>query len=91
MVTMTQVRGDVQSTNVKHPNSAITEHTSTTGHKYTLADVKVLVKEDCDFKRKVKETIAIHKNKLALNRHRGHKIPPILLKLVSWDHSGHVT
>ena len=75
----------------KHPKSAITEHTSITGHKYTLADVKVLVKEDNDFKKKVKEAIAIHKNKPVLNRDRCHEIPLILLQLMSCDQSGHVT
>ena len=34
--------------NGKHPNSVIIEHTSTIGHQYTMAYVKVLVKEDCD-------------------------------------------
>ena len=29
----------------KHPNSAVMELPSTTGHKYILADVKVLVNE----------------------------------------------
>ena len=50
-----------EDTDGKHPNSAIMEHISITGHKYTLTDVKVLVKEDSDFKRNVKEAIAIHK------------------------------
>ena len=74
----------------KYHNSAVTEHTSSTGHKYTLADVNVLVREDSDFKRKVKEAIAIHKRQQALKRDIGHEIPPILLKLVSCDQSGHV-
>ena len=39
------------------------EHTSITVHKYTLADVKILVKEDSEFKRKVN-----NKNQPALNR-----------------------
>ena len=56
----------------KHPNSAITEYTSTTGHKYTLADVNMLVKEDADIKMDFKEAIATHKKKPALNRDRGH-------------------
>ena len=43
------------------------------------------------FKRKVNETIATPKNKPALNRDRGHEIPPILFQCVSRDHSGHVT
>ena len=53
----------------KYPNLAITKHTSTTGNKYTVADdVEVLVKEDSDVTKKVKEGIAIHKKKSALNR-----------------------
>ena len=79
-----------EHTNGKHNNSTITEHTSITGHKYAMTDVKVLVKEDSDFKRKVKEAIVIHKNKPALNRDRGHEIPHILLQLMSCDCSGHV-
>ena len=79
-----------EHTDGNHPISAVTEHTSITGHKYTLADVIVLVREDSDCKRKVKEAIAIHKNQPALIRDRGHEIPPILLQLVSRDHSGHV-
>ena len=67
-----------QHTDGKHPNY-VTEHTSITGYKYTLAEVKVLVKEDSDCKRKVKEAITSHKNNPALNRDQGHKIPIILL------------
>ena len=46
----------------KHTDSTVTKHISTTGNKYILANVKMLVKEDIDFKRNVKEVIAIHKN-----------------------------
>ena len=42
------------------------------------------------FKRRVKEAIAIHKNQPGLNRDRGYEIPPILLKLVSCDHSDEI-
>ena len=55
-----------EHTDDKHPNPAVTEHTATTGHKYTFADVKVLVKEDGEFKRNVRE-VAIQKNKPDLN------------------------
>ena len=61
----------------KHPHPAVTAHTSTTGHKYTLADmISALVKEDIDFQRKVKEAIAIHKKKRALNRTAATRSPP---------------
>ena len=71
-----------ENTDSKVPNSALTKHTSIIGHKYTLADVKVLVKEDRDFKRKVKEAVANNKNKPALNSDRGHiRSPPSFCNL----------
>ena len=55
-----------EHTDGKQLNYVITERTlDSTGHKYTLADVKLLVREDNDFKRKVKEAIAIHKSQPA--------------------------
>ena len=57
---------------------------------YTLIGVKEQLKEYSDFKRKVKEAIAVHNNKPPLNRDRGHEIP-ILLRLVSFNSSGHMT
>ena len=65
-----------EHTDGKHPNSAVSEHTQETGHLYTLQDVKVLNKEERHFSRKVREAIDIHKRKPALNRDRGHEIPP---------------
>ena len=35
-----------EHTDGNNPNSAIEEHTSSTGHHYTLDDTKILVKED---------------------------------------------
>ena len=70
-----------EHTDSKHPNS-LYHHRTHLPHRPYLADVKVLVREDSDFKRKVKEAIAIHKGQPALNRDRGHKILPILLQLV---------
>ena len=80
-------------TDGKHSNSAITEHTFSPGHKYTLGNVKVLVREASDFKRKVKEAIAIHKTQPALNRDRGHKVPRSSSNLshMTIDGSGHMT
>ena len=65
-----------EHTDGKHPNSAVTAHTSTTGHKYSLADVKVLVREDSDLKRKVKEAIAIHKKKNSPELRQRPQNPP---------------
>ena len=48
----------LEHTDGKYPNLAISEHTSIIGHKYTLADVKVLVKEDRDLMRKMREIIS---------------------------------
>ena len=67
-----------EHTNSKHLNSAVTEHTSTTGHRYRLANVKVLVKEESDFKKKAIDAVAIHRNKPGVNRDRGHEISAIL-------------
>ena len=78
-------------TDDKDPNLAVTEHTAITDHKYILADVRMLVKEDSDFKKNVKEDIAIHKSQPVLNRDHGHKIHPVLIQLVLCDRSGHVT
>ena len=54
-------------TDGKHPNSAITEHTSTTGHCYTMDDTKILVQEDQWFPIKIREALQIHKRSPALN------------------------
>ena len=74
-----------EHTDGNHPTSAIEEHTSSTGHHYTLDDTKILVKEDKWFPRKIREGLHIHKRSPALNRDRGHEIPPILLQLLSRD------
>ena len=68
-----------------HPNSTITKHTSTMGHKYTLANKTVLVKKDSEVKRKVTEAITIHKKKSSLSRDRGHKTcPPPSSAFIMW-------
>ena len=74
-----------EHTDANHPNSAIEEHTSATSHQYTLDDTKILVREDKWFPRKIREALHIHKRYPALNRDRGHEIPPILLQLLSHD------
>ena len=72
-----------EHTDGKHVNSAIAEHTSSTGHRYTLDDTKILVREDNWFPRKIQEALHIHKRSPELNQ--DHEIPPILLQLLSCD------
>ena len=72
-----------EHTDGKHPNSAIVDHTSTTGNCYTMDDTKILVREAKWFPRKIRETLHIHKRAPALNP--DHKIPPIVLQLLSHD------
>ena len=67
----------------RHINSAVVEHTATTGHSFSLDDVKVIGREDKAFNRKVKEAIAIHKRRPAMNRDHGHDIAPALLQLLA--------
>ena len=74
-----------EHTDGKHLNSAIAEHTSSTGHRYTLDDTKILVREEKWFPRKIREALHIHKRSPALNRDRGQEIPAILLQLLSRD------
>ena len=72
-----------EHTDGKHPNSAIAELTSSSGHRYTLDDTKILVREDNWFLRKIRKALHIHKRSPALSR--DHKIPPILLQLLLHD------
>ena len=64
-----------------HPNSAVSEHTAITGHKCTLANVKILVREDRDFRRKVKKAITIHRYKISVQQRQRLQDHPILLQL----------
>ena len=57
-----------EHTNEKHPNFAIMEHTSSTGHHYTLDDTKILVREEKWFPWKIRDTIHIYKRSPALNQ-----------------------
>ena len=65
----------------KHPRSAITVHTSTTSHHYTMDDTKIMVREDKWYPKRSEIREAIHKRSPAIIR--DHKIPPILLQLLS--------
>ena len=81
-----------EHTDGKHPSSAITEHTTNTGHRFKLEDVRILQREDRAVPRKIREAIEIHKRNPSMNRDRGQEIPPSLLQLVtSHDRRGHVT
>ena len=68
-----------EHTDGKLPNSTIVEHTLSTGHRYTLDNTKILIRDKKWLPRKIKEALHIHTRYPALNRDRGHKIPPILL------------
>ena len=56
-----------EHTDGKHPNSAIMEQTSITGHRYTMDDTKILVREGKWFPRKIREALHTHKRSPALN------------------------
>ena len=72
-----------ENTDGKHFNSAITEHTSSTGHCYTVDDIKILVNEQKWFWRKIRKALHIHKRSPALIR--DYEITRILLQLLSRD------
>jgi hypothetical protein len=69
----------------KTTTSAVNEHVKDTGHKIDWEGVKVIGKEDNWAKRKIKEAIAIRKNKPSLNRDQGWDLPPIFCSLLSHD------
>ncbi len=71
-----------EHTDGKHPNSAINEHTESTGHTFNIDDTKILVKEQKLDARKIREAICIHKERPELNRDKGQEIPAILLNLI---------
>ena len=69
----------------KTTSSAIKEYQSNTGHIIDWENVKVIGKEDQWMKRKIKEAIAIRKDKPSLNRDQGWDLPPIFNSLLSHD------
>ena len=77
----------------KTASSAIREHQTNTGHVIDWENAKIIGREDHWLKRKIKEAIAIRKDKPSLNRDQGWDLPPIFNSLLSHDLTigGHVT
>ena len=77
----------------KTASSAIREHQTNTGHAIDWENAKIIGREDHWLKRKIKEAIAIRKDKPSLNRDQGWDLPPIFNSLLSHDQTigGHVT
>ena len=77
----------------KTTSSAVKEHQTNTGHIIDWDNVKIIGKEEHWMKRKIKEAIAIRKDKPSLNRDQGWDLPPIFNSLLSHDLTtgGHVT
>ena len=66
-------------------SSAVNEHQTKTGHEIDWENVKVIGKEEHWVKRKVKEAIAIRRDRPSLNRDQGWELPPIFNSLLSHD------
>ena len=77
----------------KTTSSAINEHQANTGHIIDWENVKIIGKEEQWMKRKIKEAIAIRRDRPSLNRDQGWDLPPIFNSLLSHDLTigGHVT
>jgi hypothetical protein len=77
----------------KTTSSAVNEHQTNTGHEIDWENVKVVGSEDKWMRRKIKESIAIRRDKPSLNRDQGWDLPPIFCSLLSHDLTlgGHVT
>ena len=58
-----------------HPSSAITEHTSKTGHRYGFEDVSILARERKDFSRKVREALAIQREEASAEQRQRPQDP----------------
>ena len=58
-------------------NSAVHEHITETGHTIDWSSIKIVEKEQHEFKRKVKEAITIRQRNPALNRDAGLDLPSI--------------
>ena len=63
-------------------NSAIFEHCDATGHTISPDNTKVLLSEDHNLKRKMREAISIQKKKPTLNRDEGLELPTIYRSLL---------
>ena len=69
-------------------NSAITDHTQTTGHRIRGDKVKILDQETNWHKRKVKEAIYIRRHAPKMNRDVGWDLPNIYFQILAHDPSG---
>ena len=69
----------------KTTSSAVREHQTDTGHEIDWENVKIIGKESQWMKRKIKEAIAIRRDKPSLNRDQGWDLPPIFNSLLSHD------
>ena len=62
--------------------SAVREHTLSSGHSISLENIKILASESRYNPRKIREALEIYKNNPKLNRDQGVEIPPVLLQLL---------
>ena len=62
--------------------SAVREHTLSSGHSISFEDVRILACETHYNSRKIREALEIYKAKPSLNRDQGVEIPPVLLQLL---------
>jgi hypothetical protein len=66
-------------------NSALAEHTESTGHIIPASSASVINIETNLFKRKVKEAIEIYKHQPTMNRDEGCCIPAVYQSMLSCD------
>ena len=62
--------------------SAVREHTLSSGHSISLENVRILASESRYNPRKIREALEIYKINPKLNREQGVEIPPVLLQLL---------
>ena len=77
--------GETSRTLKTTTSSAIKEHQTNTGHIIDWENMKIVGKEDQWMKRKVKEAIAIRREKSSLNKGQGWVLPTIFSILLSHD------
>ena len=80
-----------EHTDMKHPNSAITEHIQETGHTFDIDNTKILGKEEGKTRRQILEALKIHQRNPALNNNRGREVPRALLQLLQPRCDTHTT
>ena len=71
--------------NRKTTSSAIREHQTNTGHEIDRKNIRIMGKESQWMKRKIREAIAIRRDKPSPNRDQGWDLPPIFNSLLSHD------